>query len=65
MPDPTTIQERIPAYPFNPDYYRGRPDTDGEKAYFINRGAVYQDGRYVGGFAVPHVRPIAAPDGNE
>jgi hypothetical protein len=43
--------EREPAYPHQPDFYRGRPDSDPEKQWFLNRGAQYQDGHYVGGFS--------------
>ena len=45
------VEERQPAYPHQPDYYRARPDDDPEKLWFINRGAKYEGGRYVGGFA--------------
>lgn len=44
--------EKEPAYPHNPEYYKGQPDTDPEKVYFINRGAKYEGGQYRGGYAV-------------
>lgn len=42
--------ERTPAYPYRPDVYEKEPDTNPEKKYFLNRGAVYENGKYVGGF---------------
>jgi hypothetical protein len=47
----TRVEERLPAYPYNPEYYRAKPDTDPEKRWFIARGARYEDGKYIGGFA--------------
>ena len=43
--------ERIPAYPHQPNFYANRPDDDPEKAFFIARGARYENNKYVGGFA--------------
>jgi len=31
-------EERYPAYPQSPELYRDQPDTDPEKAFFLNRG---------------------------
>lgn len=44
------VTERLPAYPHKPDVYEKEPDTNPEKLWFINRGARYEGGRYVGGF---------------
>lgn len=44
--------EREPAYPFQPQYYAGRPDTDPEKRFFIARGAKFENGKYIGGYGV-------------
>jgi hypothetical protein len=46
-----TETERMPAYPHHPEHYRAMPDDDPEKAYFLARGARYENGRYVGGYA--------------
>jgi len=46
-------EELLPGYPDNPEYYRGRPDDDPEKLYFLRRGARYKDGAYLGGFGAP------------
>lgn len=45
------VDERVPAYPYNPEYYNSEPDTNPEKQWFIARGAQYDNGKYVGGFA--------------
>lgn len=42
--------ERYPAYPYSPEVYAKSPDTDPEKKWFMNRGAEYKDGRYLGGY---------------
>lgn len=47
------IEEITPAYPHNPEYYKGRPDDDPEKVHFIRRGAKYHNGEYLGGFNTP------------
>jgi len=44
------VEEVTPGYPFNPGYYKGRPDDDPQKLWFINRGAKYEGGQYTGGF---------------
>ena len=50
------VEEVEPGYPYQPQYYQGRPDSDPEKAWFINRGAKYDGGKYDGGYqAVPAV----------
>ena len=55
-PNNSGIEEVEPGYPYQPQYYQGRPDTDPEKLWFINRGAKYEGGKYSGGFqAVPAV----------
>ncbi len=42
--------EQYPNYPYNPEIYNKAGDDDPEKKWFINRGAEYRDGAYVGGF---------------
>ncbi len=43
------VEERYPAYPHSPEVYARSPDDDPEKLFFMNRGAVYENGKYVGG----------------
>lgn len=66
MSDPATIEERLPGYPHNPEYYKARPDGDPERVWFEARGAQYRDGEYLGGFALaPGFRPIQPPDADQ
>lgn len=44
------IKEVDPGFPDNPEFYKAKPDDDPEKLYFINRGAKYENGAYVGGY---------------
>jgi len=43
------VDERYPAYPHSPEVYAKSPDDDPEKRWFLNRGAVFEDGKYIGG----------------
>ena len=45
--------EKKPSYPYSPEVYSTMPDSDPEKRWFIHRGAVYEDGKYMGGFGLP------------
>jgi hypothetical protein len=45
--------EKKPAYPYSPEVYSDRPDTDQDKGWFIKRGAIYENGHYAGGFRGP------------
>jgi len=42
-------KERYPSYPRSPEVYARAPDDDPEKLWFTNRGAEYENGRYVAG----------------
>ncbi len=48
-------EEVIPAYPFQPQYYEGRPADDPERRYFEKRGARFdgETGRYIPGTFTP------------
>lgn len=42
-------KEQYPGYPRSPELYAGEADDDPEKVWFINRGAEYENGKYVPG----------------
>lgn len=51
-PRNTSDQEELyPDYPYQPQLYANREDNDPMKRYFINRGAKYEGGKYIGGFS--------------
>ena len=46
-----TAAEQHPDYPFNPEVYANEPDTNPMKRWFARRGAIFEGGKYLGGFS--------------